>query len=716
MASFAEFTKKKKKQSLTGDMSFGDYTESFLGIDLDDIAPVRTTVEPISTVSAPVKKEEKEDKLDFFQKGAFKDGYQFGDVTKAILGTTGDAGLGVLKGAGSLVEGIGDLGLYGVAGVSDLVGADKFAGNVKKLAQKNSVQDITKGADEYLDQYSVLGRTSDSITQGIGQVGTIILTGGLGSAGGLGVAGTTALTTGVMGVSSAGSGMSEAYQGGATDGEAVAYGLSKGAIDAGTELLFGGLGKAVGAVGLSKGISNLDDVVAQKLSSKITNHVLKNATEFGVKASGEGVEEVVAGLLTAKAKELTYMSESDINDLIADENLLEQFVVGAFTSGMIQSGYIPGTAQGSLKEANATGRDFITGYTQNEQAVIDKVVEERVKEQETDGKKLNKKEIGKIEEEVATDLQKGNISTDTIESVLGGNSFKAYNSLVERENTLKKEIEALENMPNEKITVKENERLKQAREELNTLLKKTDKDGAKQHLTEEVNKLIENDTFLKESYNEKNRRSQQFEADLTKYDEKKKAVIQKAVESGILNNTNKTHEFVDMIAKLSADKGVLFDFTNNDRLKESGFAIEGKTINGYVKDGNIALNINSQKALNTVVGHEITHVLEGTELYTELQTVITEYAKTKGDYDSRLEAITRLYEGVDNVNLENEITADLVGDYLFTDSDFINNLSTTKPNVFKRIYDEIKYFLKIATAGSKEARQLEQVKRAFDKA
>ncbi len=715
MASFAEFTKKKKKQSLTGEMSFGDYTESLLGIDLDDIAPVRTTVEPISTVSAPVKKEE-EDKLDFFQKGAFKNGYQFGDVTKSILGTASDAGVGVVKGVLGIGEGIKDLGQYGVAGVADLVGADKFADNVRKNAQKNTVEESFKGVDDYLDQYSVLGRTSDSITQGIGQVGTIILTGGIGSAGGLGAVGTTALTTGVMGVSSAGSGMSEAYRGGATDAEATAYGISKGVIDAGSELIFGGLGKAVGAIGLSKGISSLDDVFARKLSSKISNQVAKNVVEFGVKASGEGFEEIVAGAGSAVAKKLTYMDEEELGKIIEDENLLEQFIVGTVTSGMIQSGYIPKTESGSLKEANATGRDFITGYTQNEQSVIDKVVEERVKEQETDGKKLNKKEIGKIEQEVASELQKGYISVDTIESVLGGESFKAYNSLVEQENTLKKEIEALENMPNEKITVKENERLKQAREELNTLLEKSDKDGAKQHLTEEVNKLIENDTFLKESYNEKNRRSQQFEADLTKYDEKQQEVIKKAVDSGILNNTNKTHEFVDMIAKLSADKGVLFDFTNNDRLKESGFAIEGKTINGYVKDGNIALNINSNKALNTVVGHEITHVLEGTELYNELQTVITEYAKTKGDYDSRLEAITRLYEGVDNVNLENEITADLVGDYLFTDSNFINSLSTTKPNVFKKIYEEIKYFLKIATAGSKEAKELEQVKRAFDKA
>ncbi len=71
-------------------------------------------------------------------------------------------------------------------------------------------------------------------------------------------------------------------------------------------------------------------------------------------------------------------------------------------------------------------------------------------------------------------------------------------------------------------------------------------------------------------------------------------------------------------------------------------------------------------------------------------------------------------EGAD---IDAEITADLVGDYLFDDNaDFINNLSVKNRNVFKKIYDEIKYLYKLATAGSKEKRQLEKVKRAFDKA
>lgn len=732
MGSFEEYTYKKLKKDKKEKMSFQEYTESLFDEKEkeDDIAPLsevfnlrmsngiitegaREAYGDIRRDTVPVIKND--DKLDFFQKGAFEDGYQFGDVTKSILGTAGDAGVGIVKGGAGLVEGLLDAGSYLEAGVADLFGADEYAENLRKQAQKNSVQESFAGVDNWLDQYSVLGRTSDGITQGLGQVGTIILTGGIGAGAGLGTAGVTALTTGTMGVSSMGSGMSDAYNYSdeVTHGEAFAYGLSKGAIDAGTELLFGGLGKAVGAVGLSKGISSLDDVFAQKLSSRISNQFYKNLVEYGVKASGEGVEEWLAGLGTSVAKWLTYADEEELRAIIEDENLLEQFVVGTVTSGMIQSGVIPGTSNGSLKDANAKGTDFITGYTQNEQSVLDRLVENEVKNQETDGKKLTKKEIGEIEKELKNSLERGEIEIDTIESVLGGETYTEYDSLLKEA----QEFEELYNTKNSDLSKKQEDRLAELTEKNKKSSYEVELSNLREKLSQEVRTKTENDTFLLESYNEKAKRSKTYEADLTKYDEKMQETVKKAIDSGILNDTKKTHDFVDMLAKLSAEKGVSFDFMNNTKLKESGFAIEGKTINGLVKGKNdIALNINSKKALNTVVGHEITHVLEGTDLYTELQTAITEYAKTKGDYDSRLEAITKLYEGVENVNIENELTADLVGDYLFTDSNFVNNLSTTKPNVFKKIYNEIKYLLKLATAGSQEARQLEKVKKTFDKA
>ena len=204
--------------------------------DEDDIAPIRST------------RQEDGGGLDIFQRSSlFDDGWQFGDVTKTVLGSVGDAGLNIVKGAGGLVEGVTDLIGYGAAGIADAFGQDDYADRVRLSARESTIDRILKPAEDYLDDYSIFGRTSDAILQGVGQVGGIMLTGGIGSAAGLGTAGVTALTSGVMGVSGMGAGMGEAYEAGATDGEATLYGAIAGASDAITAMIFGGLGKAVNA-------------------------------------------------------------------------------------------------------------------------------------------------------------------------------------------------------------------------------------------------------------------------------------------------------------------------------------------------------------------------------------------------------------------------------------------------------------------------------------
>ena len=107
--------------------------------------------------------------------------------------------------------------------------------------------------------------------------------------------------------------------------------------------------------------------------------------------------------------------------------------------------------------------------------------------------------------------------------------------------------------------------------------------------------------------------------------------------------------------------------------------------------------------------------MEGTELYSQLQTALFKYAEGKGELQSRRETLEKLYANVEGANIDGELTADLVGDYIFTDADFLRNLSTNHRNVFEKIFDEVKYLYKVATAGSKEARELEKIKKTFEK-
>lgn len=709
------------------------------------------------------KEETKEDDggFDLFQKGAFEDGVTASNVGKAILGTLGDAALNVAQGFGGLFEGVSDAITYAGAYVGDALGFDEWADRTRDQARFNAIGDWTDDLEDSLDKHSVLGSTSSSIMEGVGQVGGILLTGGTGGALGLGSAGVTALTSGTMGLSGFGSGIGEAYEGGATDLEALKHGLNVGATDTISELIFGGLGKGINALGFSKGLSSADDMVAKALSSKFKGQMSKNLVEFGIKSGAEGLEEVIAGVAQAYSKSRTYLKDEDFFEILKDENLLEQFVVGSMTSGIMQAP--------SFVSSTANGKDFITGQTQNEQAVIKKEVENRIAEAEKNGKKLTAKEKSDIEAKVEKDMERGYISTDTIESVLGGENYKGYKSLTEQENTLKERQEALqteiETLQDSDNTIRNNKKLQEAEAELEKVtaqLKSLDVKSAKSKLSQDVRKMVQNDRLV-ESYREQERAKQDFKADFEKYKgTKHEEAAKKTLESAIkaeANNTNAVHDLVDFAAHISAESGKVVEFKTDEEIVDEFVARQTKEIakfealenrsaeqdkylaelkdqlekvksgevfvDGNITGDTIVLNIGSKdpnkkatgKPLNRIIGHEVTHSVEKAKSYDKLRDHLFAYAKSKGvDIDAEIAKRKLKYEGIKDANPEAELVADLVGDYLFTDSDFVNKLSTENRNLAQRIYDEIKHLLKMATAGSKEARELERVKHAFENA
>ena len=349
------------------------------------------------------------------------------------------------------------------------------------------------------------------------------------------------------------------------------------------------------------------------------------------------------------------------------------------------------------------------------EAVVKRETEKRIAAAEDEsGSKLTSAEKRAIKETVRRDADKGFISVDTIEEALGGETYSKYKKAASSEEKALREYELLADIPANQLSENQRQRLEKLKPRIEDIRAKKKSAALKSRLSDEVAALAK-DSRLSESYAERSRRGQVFTTDVSKYEGKQREVVQRAIDSGILNNTNRTHEFVDIIARLSADKGVSFDFVNNARLKETGFAVKDATVNGYVDKDGIKINIDSPKAWQSIVGHEVTHVLGGTELYAELQSALFDYARKRGDYEKRRDALMKLYESIEGADIDAELTADLVGDYIFTDEAFVRSLSTEHKGVFRRVYDEIKYLVKLVTAGSKEARQLERAKRVFDK-
>lgn len=487
-----------------------------------------------------------------------------------------------------------------------------------------------------------------------------------------------------------GSDYKEAKEMGASDLAATVGSILTSFVNAGIE---------IGPAGDS-GIQGLPDAV--KKGGKPLLEWVESSIE-------EGGEEMLQKFVSDVVAKVVYGSDEELLDPI------EYAKEGAI--GML-SGMAVGGGQIGLQSAqNAVIGHQANKLSENEQAVLDKEIENRIAEAEEDGKKLTAKEKAKIKEKARSDLEKGYISTDLIEEVIGGETYTEYKDNITNEETLQKEFEELGNVKVTEQTVAQQARYKELSEQIQSIKDSDTRNQLKAKLDEFVAEQVKG-SRLAESYSEIERGRQRFTADLSKYGKKYRSTIQAAIDSGVMNNTNRSHEFVDFVAKLSADTGESFDFTNNAKLKESGFALDGgKMPNGFrTKDG-ITLNMSSNESRRFVVGHEVTHVLEGTDLYEELQTAVFDYAKEKGEYDSRLESITALYKkyAPDSDPMQ-ELTADLVGEYIFSDTDFINNLSVKNQNVFQKIYSEIKHLLKLATAGSKEARMLEQARRTFEKA
>ena len=220
-------------------------------------------------------------------------------------------------------------------------------------------------------------------------------------------------------------------------------------------------------------------------------------------------------------------------------------------------------------------------------------------------------------------------------------------------------------------------------------------------------------------------------------DSQYKQAVSKSAETVGLENNASTQTMIDLATKVSERTGKQILFTNNAQpemvakrngliksyaksnnisIEQATTELEGTTINGLTDGESILINTDSNGYLNVIVGHEITHTFENTgKLYTELQDAVFKYASEIGEFEEISDRISRIYEG-QNANLNQELTSELVGRYLFTDQSFIDSLKAKKPNVFQRMYNEIKHLIKMATAGSKEAKALEEVKYRFEKA
>lgn len=495
----------------------------------------------------------------------------------------------------------------------------------------------------------------------------------------------------------------EAKRDGASEKQATLYGIASGTLEMSMEKALGGLESVYGKSVLGNSTNKITSKVLDKfIKNKAVRKTLTSMKgEFTEEYLQEFLGPIVEEALLDKDNGVGIKNTKNVKEIAKNlasytaKNFFSTQNLYAGTLGAVTSGAVEGPQNFARNQwAKQTGRDFDTGYTQNEQKVIDELVNNEIN-------KKSKEQAINTEIDNAIKEQEKNFSI----------SETNKNKIAER---IRKGYETQDiDISNAKLSENEIKSIKKSVEQ-QLMEGNIDTDYITNVLGEDTD--ITNDNLLHRSFYEKSQKSVNYQYENnTNESDNIKALRESA--SKVMNNATKSRNFVDNVAKISEDRGTRYEFVNNEQLEKMGYE---KNVNGLVgKDSNgnekVLINIDSKQALNKILGHETTHLLEGTEEYQSLQKVVKEYAQSKNDYEHRIKSTEKLYEGLD-ANIENEVTSDLVGEYIFNDEEFVKKLSVNQPNVFTKIYDYIKHIYKTVTAGSQEARDLEKVKYKFEQA
>lgn len=538
---------------------------------------------------------------------------------------------------------------------------------------------------------------------------------------------------------------------GYSDSKALASGLLVGTFEAVSEKL------SLDAVLGSKGgvLKRLAKAFAAEGGEEVTSNWLNRVAD--VVANGNHSEllrkyEAYREMGYSKSKALA----ETVLDAIGED--AKSFVVGGIAGTVMGGGNIALNAVSNVMQKNEPVQ-----LDEKSQTVVDKVVEALVEQEKQKGNKVSKSTEKNIRKAVINNLNKGYLDKDSIYREFGGEEYENYKKVKELSESnissgkqviknlenakkkLQKEYDALYKMKNGDKSDEQIDRQNQIKEQIANIdaeIEKTtgviDKLSNDKKLSDLEAKLDANvyelvkDSKLAETFREGDRRGERFSADTGQYkDEYAKKTVQNAIDYGVnteygFNNTNAAHDFVDFAVKIASDKKVEIVFTNTEgltKLKEGdneyNITADPNKINAFISEehNKMFINMDTNKSLQSLVGHEITHTTEKAKSYNNVADLVRSILGEE-EFNSLVEKKTETYKklNLSKEDIEKEVVADFIGDRLFTDYDFIKRLSVEHRNIFQQIWDEIKYLCKVATTGSKELRELEKLKHQFEKA
>lgn len=617
-----------------------------------------------------------------------------GRTGQTLLDLTGN----LIYGAARTVEGVVDLSIA--------VFGEDTEENRQRIIKDWSQENIKSKYDEktkasFIDSNTEFGQFVEGVAQGLGQLGVqagVSLIPGVGQAASLGS----------IALSGSGSGVEGAYKEGATKRQALTYGSIMGATEVLSEKLLniGPMQKVFG-----KGFLN-------DFASKFTKTTFgKIATQF----AGEGLEEVFSDFVNPIAKYITYQSSQGKDfEAWSGKDLLNSFIIGGTVASIAGGGstIVGSTKYGSIKIYN--DMDNITNLTNKMYDTLQR--------------------------------QEGVVSTEEIDK-FNSDMAQLYAQLESDLNAYGAKVNLSESQ-NEKRLSKQREKL----DKLNKQLEKRTSVKDTFSIEEGTNKLVGNENiamnfdprlegFVNADRNYRSKGKIEGE-DVTlgnitlqsskKLDKEQMKKVQKAAK--VLNAFNNANLFEGQQRK------VVFS-DSKDIFNESKDTIE----NGYYDPNNntIYINLNSEKPLDFVLGHEFAHSVENMDLHeiakkeeplevrkkknklrnssSDLRNFVTNLIKTDKYFRDYFNTYTqehadrkKLYadylknrsKKVIDRYIDEEIVADFVGKYLTNDR-FLNKLKGQKRSLIQKFADYFKNLQQTKGLSKEEKQYIKEVEEKF---
>ncbi|MGN1269336.1 MAG: hypothetical protein ACI4UU_00475 [Clostridia bacterium] len=217
-----------------------------------------------------------------------------------------------------------------------------------------------------------------------------------------------------------------------------------------------------------------------------------------------------------------------------------------------------------------------------------------------------------------------------------------------------------------------------------------------QNTTNNVNNVQEQQIIPSGIKMPQNQNMEQIDNILPVANEQNNYLTKNYEESAKKYNIDINNKTVKSINRVTQERGIkttynadLFTDNNTNAIWKTSTDVDGIQVREIILNPNADTN----KTLQNVIMHELTHDLEGTAEYNELKDLILNYDKGYVDFEKARKSLEDIYSKVyDRNNIEfqslvdNEAVADILGNKL-GDQNFINNLTMEKPTLGRKIYN-----------------------------